>query len=160
MRLVGSPVGKKIGTMKLNFDINKDCEKIYDGVLLQSYISVVANVIIFNVVKLIVEYLIITPILNCCLPKSSDIEHTGDIENPIGEKSLQVERNDSDPKSKKKVPKSVIIFLYFQALCALFSLIVACVTDYPGNFWLKYEYFYGFLLNSPYFTYFVLLQIS
>ncbi len=77
--------------------INKDCEKIYDDILLQSYVLVVVDVIIFNIVKLIAEYLIINPILTYLVPKtigryltSDDIE----INNPIGigNKNLQKKR--------------------------------------------------------------------
>jgi hypothetical protein len=140
--------------------INKDCNKIYDGVLLQSYTLVVTNVIIFNVVKLIVEKLIIPPILNYFFPpqtKTIQKELTrDDVEiNPLGERSLQVEENSDVNKSNRKVPKSAVIFLYLQGICALFALIVACMNHYEGNFWVRYECFYGFLLNSPFFTFFI-----
>jgi hypothetical protein len=142
--------------------INRDCEKIYDGVLLQSYVLVFMNVVVFNIFSYVAEHWVLPLFINYFSPpeaKPAQAQSSvgGDLEvNTIGVKIEEGDPMESLVESKPVIGKAAVMFLYFQGFCALYAVLVACLHDYEGqNSWNRYESFYGFLLNSPYMTFVV-----
>jgi hypothetical protein len=137
--------------------INHNCDAIYGGVYLQSYLLIVVNVIIFTFLKFIAEEYIIPAILFCVFPppteSSTDVNTT----------SVGIEQGTTDKESiLAKVPVALrdppTLFIYFQACSAFVSFILACFTTFlhkNGTQWDQYQNFYGLLLNSNVLTFFV-----
>jgi hypothetical protein len=152
--------------------INRDCETIYDGVLLQSYSLVFLNVVIFTIFKFLFEKFVIQFFLKLlngefCQKTVSDLENKNP-EDPNSQIALQIDstlnsdtsqtnshrnRNSNQTKQQKNVSDSEVIFYLIQIISALFTMITAsCLLEYHGNLWIRYQNFYGLILNSNFMT--------
>lgn len=124
--------------------VNHKCDPLYGNVYLQSYSLLLLNTFILAVVKALAEERIIPFFLQ--LLNNNREEKQNLIEKPIAEME---EQNDHIAKIDPK-----IIFLYFQAIAAAIAVVRAfMIVDYHASSWDQYQIFFGFLLNSPAFTY-------
>ena len=136
---------------------------------MQSYFLVFVSVVLFTILKFLVEEIVRYIISCCCGYSKQTTSLNGNLESGAELTNVTVTPMGGNPTviidSSKEAPvKSItkqieatsqsIVFLLFQALSSLFSIISAFENiDSTQSTWTKYQNFYGLLVNSSVLTF-------